>query len=103
MVLQLQILIEAAYPKVDLKYKWKIPYYYLNEKPFCFLNVTKGYVDVGVWLPKAPEKLAPYLESKGRKMMKSLRYFSQEEIDAEVLYLVLKEVHKTYRQGFKHT
>jgi len=99
-LLQLQILIESLYPEVELKYKWKIPYYYLHNKPFCFLNVSKGYVDVGFWLPTIVEDLEPYLESKGRKKMKSLRYFSIEEIDQDILFRVLKEIHKSYHKGF---
>ncbi|QMU66131.1 MAG: DUF1801 domain-containing protein [Flavobacteriaceae bacterium] len=99
-LLQLQILIEAAYPEVDLKYKWKIPYYYLHNKPFCFLNVSKGYVDVGLWLPYLIEGLSPYLISEGRKKMKSLRYYTIEEIDPKILFKALEEVHKNYQKGF---
>lgn len=101
MLFQLQILIEAAYPEVVLMYKWKIPYYYLHNKPFCFLNVTKGYVDVGVWMPHMIPDLEGYLVSDQRKMMRSLRYFTLEEIDPEILGIVLKEVHKYYEKGFK--
>ncbi|MFY0603650.1 MAG: DUF1801 domain-containing protein [Flavobacteriaceae bacterium] len=99
-LLQLQILIESAYPKVDLKYKWKIPYYYLNNKPFCFLNVSKGYVDVGLWFPQKADHLEPYLVSKGRKKMKSLRYFAVDEIDQNILFSVLEEVYKNHHKGF---
>lgn len=98
---QLQILIESEYPEVDLKYKWKIPYYYLHEKPFCFLNVTKGYVDVGFWMPYSVPSLEEYLISEKRKIMKSLRYFSVDEIDQIILVKVLKEVYKHYQKGFK--
>lgn len=100
-LLQLQILIESEYPEVDLKFKWKIPYYYLHDKPFCLLNVTKGYVDVGFWMPYAVPDLDHYLISEKRKVMKSLRYFKMEDIDALVLSKVLKEVHKHYQKGFK--
>lgn len=98
-LLQLQILIEAAYPEVDLKYKWKIPYYYLYDKPFCFLNVTNGYVDVGFWLPYGIEGLNEYLVSKDRKRMKSLRYFNIEEVNEKILYFVLEEVCKNQHKG----
>jgi len=100
-LLQLQILIVSEYPEVDLKYKWKIPYYYLNEKPFCFLNVTKGYVDVGFWMPYSIPDLEDHLISENRKIMKSLRYFKVDEIDQMILMRALKEVYKHYRNGFK--
>jgi len=37
-LLHLQLLIEGAFTDVELKYKYKIPFYYLNNKPFCYLN-----------------------------------------------------------------
>ena len=98
---QLQIVIESEYPEVDLKYKWKIPYYYLHEKPFCFLNVTKGYVDVGFWMPYSIPAFEDYLISDNRKVMKSLRYFTMEDIDQMVLVGILKEIYKHYQKGFR--
>ncbi len=98
---QLQVLIESEYPKVELKYKWKIPYYYLDNKPFCFLNVTKGYVDVGFWVPYDVPGLEEYLIREKRKVMRSLRYFTVSEIDPLILNKVLKVVHKHYQKGFK--
>lgn len=98
---QLQVLIESEYPKVELKYKWKIPYYYLDNKPFCFLNVTKGYVDVGFWMPNDVPYLKEYLVCEKRKVMRSLRYYNVSEIDPLILSKVLKVVHKHYQKGFK--
>lgn len=41
MLMHLQILIENNFPEVDLQFKWKIPFYYLKDKPFCYLNASK--------------------------------------------------------------
>jgi len=51
-LLHLQILIERTFSKLMLQFKWKIPFYYMNNKPFCYLNVSekKGYIDVGFWI-----------------------------------------------------
>lgn len=40
-LLHLQLLIETTFPKVEMKYKWKIPVYYLNEKQLCYINVLQ--------------------------------------------------------------
>lgn len=35
MLLHIQSVVEHTIPKVELKYKYKIPFYYINNKPFC--------------------------------------------------------------------
>ncbi len=93
-LLQIQILIEGTIPELELKYKWRLPYYYLNGHPFCFLNVTKGYVDIGIRVGTHLKEHYPYMVSENRKVMKSLRYHSIEEIDSKILVeilLLLKE------------
>lgn len=100
MLLQLQILIEAAIPDLELLYKWKLPFYYYHGKPFCYLNVSKGYVDVGFWGGTHLSEFDQYLVSENRKVMKSLRYFSIEEIDSEILIPILQEIEKVAHKGF---
>ncbi|MDM9630985.1 DUF1801 domain-containing protein [Robiginitalea aurantiaca] len=90
-LLQLQTLIEQAVPECSLKFKYKIPFYYLRDKPFCYLNYSRDYVDLGfirgAWLKSHPDVLI----SEGRKVVKSLRYRSVGEIDVAVLFEVLEE------------
>ena len=43
-LLHIQILIETSFPEVELQFKWKIPFYYLDNKPFCYLNPSKKKV-----------------------------------------------------------
>lgn len=101
-LLHLQILIEATFPKVDLQFKWKIPFYYLNERPFCYLNASKkkGYVDVVFWVSAHLTKYNEFLISDNRKVVKSLRYYKLEEIDEKVLLTVLEEAHQLKDKGF---
>ena len=91
-LLQLQILIEASKPDLDLKYKWGIPYYYDGKKPFCFLNVSKGYVDVGFRFNDNLKEFNAYIIQEKRIVMKSLRYFSLEDIDGHILEEVLNRI-----------
>ena len=99
--LQLQIMIESTIPQLELKYKWRIPYYYLEGNPFCFLNVSKGYVDVGFRAEDYFKELDSYLVSEKRKVMKSLRYVSVEEIDPEILAKVLFKIQELNQRRFK--
>ncbi|ARV16655.1 DUF1801 domain-containing protein [Polaribacter sp. SA4-12] len=101
-LMHLQILIETSFPNVDLQFKWKIPFYYLDDKPFCYLNPSKkkGYVDVGFYTNKNLEKFNEFVISDNRKVVKSLRYKNLEEIKAEVLISVLDEAYKQTTKGF---
>jgi len=58
-MLQLQAIIEAVVPEAELLYKWRIPFYYCNGIPLCFLNQSKDYVDFAFW---HREKFVKYTE-----------------------------------------
>tara|TARA_R110002124_G_scaffold3116_2_gene21338 strand:- start:67308 stop:67670 length:363 start_codon:yes stop_codon:yes gene_type:complete len=93
-LLHLQVIIESTLRDAIMLYKFKLPFYYINGKlPFCYLNHTKGYVDLCFWhgahLTVHTEKLV----SKGRKHMKSLRYYSPEDVDKQVLVDILSEAY----------
>ncbi|MGB5652522.1 MAG: DUF1801 domain-containing protein [Robiginitalea sp.] len=90
-LLQLQGLIEQAVPECTLKYKYRLPFYYLNGKPFCYLNCSKDYVDLGFMRGAWLKSHSDVLITKDRKAVKSLRYRKVEEIDVEILLEVLQE------------
>lgn len=96
-LLQLQLLIESTVPELELKYKWRIPYYYYNGDPFCFLNVSKDYVDVGFRAGSSFSDFNMFLISENRKIFKSLRYRSVEELDPEILLKVIVRLHQIYK------
>lgn len=101
-LMHLQILIETTFPEVDLQFKWKLPFYYLNEKPFCYLNSSqkKGYVDVVFWVSAHLTKYNEYLITENRKVVKSLRYSSVDAINEEILLAILEEAHQLKDKGF---
>ena len=100
MLLQLQVVIETTIPEVELLYKYKIPFYYIAGKPFCYLNVTKGYVDIGFWSSAHFTLHQEHMNTKGRKVMKSLRYYSPQDIQEEFLIEVLQEAYEVRGKGF---
>ncbi len=99
-LLELQAFIERQLPAVSLKYKYRIPFYYLNEKPFCYLNQSGDYVDLGFYRGAGLTRHSDKLESRGRKMVKSLRYRHPGEIDFRVLEEVLQEAMELQNKPF---
>lgn len=102
MLMHLQLLVESTIPEVTLKFKWKIPVYYIGEKPLCYFNASlkKGFVDVAFWTATDLSKFEKYLVTENRKVVKSLRYFSLEAIDEVVLIEILHEIKKATQTGF---
>ena len=100
-LMHLQATIEHTLPDSELKYKWRIPCYYMGKRPLCYLNKTKDYVDVGFWLSAhLSKKWDAYLVSENRKIVKSLRYRSLEDIDTKILVSLLNEVKTLKGKGF---
>jgi len=101
-LLHIQILIETSFTEVELQFKWKIPFYYLDNKPFCYLNPSKkkGFVDVAFWVSAHLTKYNEYLVSENRKVVNSLRYFKLEDINEDVLLSVLDGAHQLKEKGF---
>ena len=93
-LLHLQSVIEATVPEVDLKFKYRIPFYYIDKRPFCYLNCTKAYVDLGFWNATHLTVHEDRLTTAGRKVMRSLRYCSLEEIDDQILIAVLLDAYR---------
>jgi len=102
MLLHLQSVIEHTVPIAQLKFKWKLPCYYVDNSPFCYLNLPskKGYVDVGFWRSAHLRKHTDKMTMEGRKMIKSLRYTSLEEIDETVLKEILQEAYAVKDRKF---
>ncbi len=102
MLLHLQVVIETTLPEVTLKYKYKIPFYYVGGNPFCYLNVpkNKAYVDVGFWNAAHLTVYTEHLKAAGRKVMKSLRYQSLDEIHEEILVAILKDAYSVRDKKF---
>jgi len=102
MLMHLQLLVESTISEVELKYKWKIPVYYIGEKPLCYFNasIKKGFVDVAFWTSTDLSKFEKYLVTENRKVVKSLRYFSLNEIDENVLIEILQQIRRSNQHGF---
>ncbi len=100
-LIHLQVLIEHTLPEAELLYKWRIPCYYIGKRPVCYLNQSKDYVDVGIWhSAHLSKKWETYLITENRKVVKSLRYKSLEDINDEVFISIMKELQSLKDEGF---
>ena len=99
-LLHLQAVIEHTIPEVDLKFKYRIPFYYIEGRPFCYLNQSKDYVDLGFWNAAHLSVHTEVMVKEGRKIMRSLRYTSLEEINDTVLVEVLHDAYAVRDKKF---
>lgn len=99
-LLYLQGVIEHTISDVNLKYKYRVPFYYIDGKPFCYLNQSKDYVDLGFWNAAHLTLHSEIMVKEGRKIMRSLRYKTLEEINATVLIEVLKDAYSVRDNKF---
>ena len=102
-LLQLQAIIEAVAPNSELLYKWKIPFYYNNGIPLCFLNQSKDYVDLAFWHGDKIKKYREHFVTANRKSLTSLRYRSVEDINDEIIVYVIQEQLRIDTNPFKLT
>lgn len=100
-LLQLQSVIEAVAPEAELLYKWRIPFYFNNSIALCFLNQSKGYVDLGFWHHEKMERFKDFFVDTNRKTVRSLRYKSVNDINDEVLIYVIEQQLKINTNPFK--
>lgn len=100
MLLTCQVLVEGTLSNFDLKYKWRLPMYYVADCPICYFNVTKGYFDLCFWVRDSWELHLDVLHSEKRKFVKSLRYTHPDEMDAQLIIACVQEAFRTRKKGF---
>ena len=90
---------EREIPELELLFKWGIPYFYFRKRPFCYLssNQKKGFVDAGFSRGFELKRNQEYLVDEKRNTVKSLRYYSLESINNEILVDVIQEAIRLYK------
>jgi len=101
-ILYLQSVVKQTIPEVELKFKYRVPFYYVNGKPYCYFNVSekKNYVDLGIWYGAHLTKNKEHLVVENRTVIRSLRYATLEEIEHSVLVEVLQEAYAMRNKRF---
>ncbi|MDP5026864.1 MAG: DUF1801 domain-containing protein [Flavobacterium sp.] len=98
MILHVLSVVEQELSQSELLFKWGIPYVYYKKKPFCYLapNHKKEFLDVGFAKRFELKKNQEVLVAENRKTVKSLRYFTIESINNEILIDVISEAKLLY-------
>lgn len=91
LLIQLKVLVERGVPEADMRFKHGIPFFYVRNRPFCYLLATKKYVDLGIVRGSLLTNNTDHLEKGKRNTVRSLRYKKAEDLDVEVLESVLQE------------
>ncbi len=94
MMMHLHAIILKAFPDAQLTYKWRLPFFYLDEKTmFCFLNHRGRFVDLG--MPYGSQ--LPYNEfliaGENRKTLRSLRFYKLEDINDTLVLQTLQDLY----------
>lgn len=97
-LLHLHQVICQHVPNTELLFKWGIPYVYYQKKPFCYLapNHKNEFVDLGFAKGYQLKRNQTDLIGAHRNTVKSLRYYSLESINHEVLLDVIAEAIELY-------
>lgn len=101
-LLHVRAVIEMVISEVDMKYKWNIPCFYAGKQPICYLNASyKGkYVDIAFWNSAHLTKHLDKMVTEKRKVVKSLRFTTLEEIEDNILIAVLQDAYSVRNEGF---
>ena len=101
-LLHVQVIIEHTIPEAELKFKWRIPCYYVGKRPICYFNAShkNEFVDIAFWHSNYITEYREHLVDEKRKVVKSLRYKTLEDVNDTVLISVLKQVNSCKLEGF---
>ncbi len=92
--------IEQEIEEMELLYKWGIPYFYYQKKPFIYIapNKAKGFVDIGFARGFQLTLHQDVLVGEKRNTIKSLRYFDLDTISDKILREVIQEAKLLYKK-----
>lgn len=90
--------VEQEVEGVELLFKWGVPYFYFQKKPFIYIapNNTKGFVDIGFSRGFQLKLHQDILVEENRNTVKSLRYFKIDSVEDLDLRELIQEAKLLY-------
>ena len=92
----LRSIITNCHPEIRETYKWRLPYYTLKGKTFCYLWIDKTNDFPYVCFTRGAEMAHPELEKGERKKMKAYYIDPYQDIDVKTLSDILNEAMALY-------
>ncbi|MFK8046721.1 MAG: DUF1801 domain-containing protein [Crocinitomicaceae bacterium] len=83
--------ITSFHPEIRETYKWKLPFYTIRDKMFCYLWIDKLNDQPYVCFTKGAQMSHPSLELGERKKMKAFYVDPYQDIDMTILTEILTE------------
>ncbi len=77
-------------------WRYKVPFYYLKGKPFCYLWQDKKTKQPYIGIVKGHHINSPFLIKGNRKKMKVFRIDPNADLPLEEIYSVFEEVARFY-------
>lgn len=82
--------------QVSEHWKYKLPFYYLNGKPFCYLWHDKKSMQPYIGIVKGKYIENPNLHMGNRKKMKVFMIDPNEDLPVKEIYAVFEEAARFY-------
>ena len=83
-------------PHITEHWRYKVPFYYLKGKPFCYLWQDKKTKQPYIGIVKGHHINSPFLIKGNRKKMKVFRIDPKVNLPVDEIYLVFEEAVKFY-------
>ena len=94
--LALRSILSVAHPAITEEWKYKLPFFYLNKKMFCYLWKDKSTQDAYVSFADGFRLNHPALESGDRKRFKIYRINPAEDINIVELNEIIDQALQLY-------
>jgi hypothetical protein len=82
--------------QISEHWKYKLPFYYYQGKPFCYLWRDKKSLDPYIGLVRAGDIEHPSLFKGDRKKMKVMSIDPNHDIPVETMYEIFEELRTKY-------
>ena len=77
--------------EIDERWKYKLPFFYFQNKPFCYIWKDKKTTFPYVTFVRSVNINRPELELGSRKQMKALTINPNEDIDVKLLHEIMSQ------------
>jgi len=94
--LALRTIILAWDSDITEHWKYKLPFYYYQGKPFCYLWKDKKTNEPYIGLVRSENLVHPSLFLGSSKRIKKMRIDSSEDIPVQTIYTLFEEMRKRY-------
>lgn len=93
----LRSIVNSFHPEIRETYKWKLPFYTLKGKMFCYFWIDKGTEQPYICFTRGNEMNHPSLIQGDRKKMKAFYIDPYNDIDMKTLTDLLNEAAALYQ------